>query len=363
MSNLVELQKIKKTFNNETILHEIDLNVAENEFLTLLGPSGCGKTTTLRIIGGFESITSGRLLFRDKDISTTPPHLRSINTVFQNYALFPHMDVKNNVAFGLKVKKEKPDVIKTKVEKMLDLVKLSEHRDKKISALSGGQQQRVAIARALVNDPELLLLDEPLGALDLQLRKAMQTELKSMQQHLGITFVYVTHDQEEALTMSDTIVVMNKGEILQKGTPKEIYDEPQTPFVANFIGTSNIIPGTMDTDYKVAILGTSFDCVDKKPGTSVNVVIRPEDMVIFPVGTSKKEKNTLQGIVESTVFFGVHYEMGIRVRDIKLKVHSTEVYKIGDKVDLFIEKDNIHIISAEAGGINEKEGDKSHENN
>ena len=302
--HIIDLQNITMEYNGVKVLDNINLYVRKNEFLTLLGPSGCGKTTTLRIIGGFEEPTEGRVIFENKDITKLPPYQRKINTVFQKYALFPHMDVYDNIAFGLKIKKTPADVIDKKVKEMLRLVDLEGFEHREIDSLSGGQQQRIAIARALVNEPEVLLLDEPLGALDLKLRKEMQIELKNMQKRLGITFIYVTHDQEEALTMSDTIAVMNKGKIQQIGTPIDIYNEPKNAFVAKFIGESNIIDGVMHEDFVVEIAGAIFDCVDKGFGKKelVDVVIRPEDLMIKPVGEGK-----LQGVVESVTFKGVHY--------------------------------------------------------
>lgn len=340
MKNLIQLQNIHKTFNEEIVLGDVSLDIKENEFLTILGPSGCGKTTLLRIIGGFETATSGTVLFEDNDLLKLPAHKRNINTVFQSYALFPHLNVEENVAFGLKIKKIDKATIKEKVEKLLKLVNLSDFEKRRIKSLSGGQQQRVAIARALINEPKVLLLDEPLGALDLKLRKEMQIELKNMQKSLGITFVYVTHDQEEALTMSDTIVVMNNGEILQKGKPEEIYNEPITSFVANFIGTSNILSATMNQDKKVNFLDTDFECVDNQIGENdVNVVIRPEDIKI-----TTKEKAQLKAVVTDVVFFGVHYEMLAKVENTTLKIHSTTQSYIGEYINLYISPDAIHVI-------------------
>jgi len=345
-NHLIELVKVHKTFDDDTVLHSIDLYIRKKEFLTLLGPSGCGKTTTLRIISGFETATSGTLLFDGEDISRIPPHKRNINTVFQSYALFPHMDVYENIAFGLKIKKEKPAAIKEKVSKMLDLVNLSGFEGRSIKSLSGGQQQRIAIARALVNEPKVLLLDEPLGALDLKLRKEMQAELKNMQRKLGITFVYVTHDQEEALTMSDTLVVMDRGRILQIGAPEDIYNEPKNAFVANFIGVSNIITGTMDEDYKVCFLQNCFRCVDKMPNSGeVDVVIRPEDIDITQ--TCEAGPNSFSGEVTDVTFFGVHYEMQVIAQGTLWKVHSTAMFPKGEKVVLTIPDNAIHIMAKE----------------
>ena len=303
---LIQFRNIVKDFDGQIVLKGINLDIYENEFVTLLGPSGCGKTTLLRILGGFIDANEGSIIFDGADIAKVPPHKRELNTVFQKYALFPHMSVYQNIAFGLKIKKMSKDVIEQKVMKMLKLIGLEGYEDKNVTLLSGGQQQRVAIARALVNEPKVLLLDEPLGALDLKLRKEMQYELKRIQQEVGITFIYVTHDQEEALTMSDKIVVMKDGEIQQAGTPQEIYNEPINRYVANFIGESNIIPGVMLEDYKVKFDDIVFDCVDRdfKPNEAVDVVIRPEDIDIVEVNQGK-----LSGEVLSVLFKGVHYEV------------------------------------------------------
>ncbi|MCL1935122.1 MAG: ABC transporter ATP-binding protein [Defluviitaleaceae bacterium] len=341
MKNIIEIKNLHKSFGIEDILGKINLDIKENEFLTILGPSGCGKTTLLRIIAGFETATSGNILFGGKDLLIFPPHKRNINTVFQSYALFPHMNVEENIAFALKIKKENKDIIKEKVTKMLNLVNLNGFEKRRVRQLSGGQQQRVAIARALINEPKVLLLDEPLGALDLKLRKEMQIELKNMQKSLGITFIYVTHDQEEALTMSDTIVVMNKGEILQKGTAEDIYNEPLSAFVADFIGTSNILPGQMEKDFEVYIQGVKFHCIDKMPDTKdVDVVIRPEDVEI----SKNADKFPLKGEVINVVFFGVHYEMIVKVEDTLWKVHSTVMTKPGEIVGIDVSKELIHIM-------------------
>src|SRR5690625_3263094 len=296
MKTLIEFKNIVKSFDDQIVLKGIDLDINENEFVTLLGPSGCGKTTLLRILGGFLEQNSGEVYFDGIEISRTPPHKREVNTVFQRYALFPHMNVYENIAFGLRIKKEADDIIDQKVKKMLKLVGLSGFENRSIEQLSGGQQQRIAIARALVNEPMVLLLDEPLGALDLKLRKEMQRELKSIQQDVGITFIYVTHDQEEALTMSDKIVVMNEGEIQQIGTPIDIYNEPENRFVANFIGDSNIIEGKMLDDYQVYFDNQVFKCVDYgfDKDASVDIVIRPEDLEIV-----NKDVGKLSGVVES----------------------------------------------------------------
>ena len=303
---LIQFRNIVKDFDGQIVLKGINLDIYENEFVTLLGPSGCGKTTLLRILGGFIDANEGSIIFDGADIAKVPPHKRELNTVFQKYALFPHMSVYQNIAFGLKIKKMSKDVIEQKVMKMLKLIGLEGYEDKNVTLLSGGQQQRVAIARALVNEPKVLLLDEPLGALDLKLRKEMQYELKRIQQEVGITFIYVTHDQEEALTMSDKIVVMKDGEIQQAGTPQEIYNEPINRYVANFIGESNIIPGAMLEDYKVKFDDIVFDCVDRdfKQDEAVDVVIRPEDIDIVEVDQGK-----LSGEVLSVLFKGVHYEV------------------------------------------------------
>ena len=338
---MIHLENISKEYDGATVLSDINLYILKNEFLTLLGPSGCGKTTTLRLIGGFEYPTTGRVIYEGKDITDVPPYKRRVNTVFQKYALFPHLNVRDNIAFGLKIKKMSRGEIDRRVDKMLSLVNLAGYGKRSVDSLSGGQQQRIAIARALVNEPDVLLLDEPLGALDLKLRKEMQLELKSMQQQLGITFIYVTHDQEEALTMSDTIVVMNSGRILQIGPPKTIYDEPKNAFVARFIGESNIIRGTMVHDELVSFSGVDFPCVDSGFGENVpvDVVIRPEDIVI--VG---EDIGQLTGTVTSLLFKGVHYEMMIDAGDFTWKVHSTTMQPAGSRVGLAIVPFNIHIM-------------------
>ena len=338
---LITLNNISKEYDGVTVLDHINLYIRKKEFVTLLGPSGCGKTTTLRIIGGFETPTEGTVIFDGQDITNLPAYKRRVNTVFQKYALFPHLNVADNIAFGLKLKKTPKDEIARKVDRMLELVNLSGYGKRSVDSLSGGQQQRIAIARALVNEPEVLLLDEPLGALDLKLRKEMQLELKSMQQRLGITFLYVTHDQEEALTMSDTIVVMRGGKILQIGTPKGIYDEPKNAFVANFIGESNIVPGVMLKDELVEFCGARFACVDEGFGENaeVDVVIRPEDIVL--VG---EHVGHLTGVVHSVLFKGVHYEMMIEAGGILWKVHSTTMEPEGSRVGLSVVPFNIHIM-------------------
>ena len=354
-TRLIELKDISKSFGDTEILHHIDLYIRKCEFVTLLGPSGCGKTTLLRLLGGFETPSTGKIFFDGQDITDVPPHKRRINTVFQKYALFSHLNVFDNIAFGLnlktpeafgvKTRAQKKEEIKRRVGRMLKLVKMEGYEKRSVNSLSGGQQQRIAIARALVNEPEVLLLDEPLGALDLKLRKEMQIELKSMQQQLGITFIYVTHDQEEALTMSDTVAVMNGGRILQIGDPKRIYDEPKNAFVANFIGESNIIPGVMLEDNLVEMLGTEFQCVDEgfEPNEPVDVVVRPEDVMI--VG---EDVGMLTGTVESVLFKGVHYEMMIDTGTMKWKVHSTSMQPAGSRVGLTIVPFNIHIMHKEA---------------
>ena len=339
--NIIDLQNITMEYSGVEVLKNINLFIRKNEFLTLLGPSGCGKTTTLRIIGGFEKPTDGKVIFEDKDITDMPPYKRKINTVFQKYALFPHLDIYENIAFGLKIKKTPKNIIDTKVKEMLKLVDLQGFEKREIESLSGGQQQRIAIARALVNEPEVLLLDEPLGALDLKLRKEMQIELKNMQKRLGITFIYVTHDQEEALTMSDTIAVMNEGRIQQIGTPIDIYNEPKNAFVAKFIGESNIIDGIIHEDFLVEFSGVIFDCVDKgfEKKELIDVVIRPEDLELVA-----SDKGKLKGTVESVTFKGVHYEMIVKVDDYHWMVHSTIMKDVGTKVGLDILPENIHIM-------------------
>ncbi|NLU35902.1 MAG: ABC transporter ATP-binding protein [Clostridiales bacterium] len=340
-SIILELKNISKSYDDTPALVDINLYIRRNEFITLLGPSGCGKTTTLRIIGGFEDPDSGDLLFEGRNINDLPAYKRKVNTVFQKYALFPHMNVFDNIAFGLKIKKMPKDVIREKVERMLKLVNLEGFGSRSVDSLSGGQQQRVAIARALVNEPEVLLLDEPLGALDLKLRKEMQVELKKMQQTLGITFIYVTHDQEEALSMSDTIVVMNNGEIQQIGTPEDIYNEPKNAFVADFIGESNILNGIMERDYLVTFAGKQVPCVDKgfDAQEEVDVVIRPEDVKVVP-----REEGILEGVVRSVTFKGVHYEMMIEGEGHTWMVHSTLMAPENTRVGLNIRPDDIHIM-------------------
>ena len=339
--HLIELENLTKTYDGTEALKRVNLYIRKREFVTLLGPSGCGKTTTLRLIGGFEQPTEGRVLFGGVDITGTPPYRRRVNTVFQKYALFPHLNVFDNIAFGLKIAKVSRTDTKRRVEAMLDLVGLKGYGKRSVDALSGGQQQRVAIARALVNEPEVLLLDEPLGALDQRLRKDMQLELKNMQQRLGITFLYVTHDQEEALTMSDTIVVMKDGHIQQIGPPKRIYDEPKNAFVADFVGESNILDGMMIRDERVRFAGAEFPCVDRGFGEMkpVDIVLRPEDiMVVTP------EQGQLTGTVRSVLFKGVHYEMMIDTGAFAFKVHSTTMQPEGTAVGLSVVPFNIHIM-------------------
>lgn len=340
---LIELKNINKSFGGKQALKDMDLYIKENEFITLLGPSGCGKTTTLRIIGGFESADSGDVLFEGKRINDVPPHKRVVNTVFQRYALFPNMDVYENIAFGLKIRKKDKSYIDENVSKMLKLVDLEGFEDRDVNSLSGGQQQRVAIARALVNRPKVLLLDEPLAALDLKLRKDMQYELKIMQMELGITFIYVTHDQEEALSMSDTIVVMNKGIIQQIGTPEDIYNEPKNRFVADFIGESNILDGVMIRDYFVRFNGVGFECLDKgfAKNEAVEVVIRPEDINIVSCDEAK-----ITGKVTDVLFKGVHYEVIVVDDDtgIEWMIHTIFHQKIDSKVGLEFVPDAIHVM-------------------
>ena len=339
--NIIEIKNVSKTYGDNTVLKNLSLNIRKNEFLTLLGPSGCGKTTTLKILAGFESGDSGKVLFNGEDISALPPYKRQLNTVFQKYALFPHMNVYENIAFGLKIKKVSKNEIDKKVSEMLKLVALEGFEKRAIDSLSGGQQQRVAIARALVNEPKVLLLDEPLGALDLKLRKEMQSELKRIQQRLGITFIFVTHDQEEALTMSDTIIVMNKGVIQQMGSPEDIYNEPANAFVADFIGESNIVNGTMLEDLKVEFCDHVFTCVDKGFNTNeaVDVVIRPEDIEI-----TSPENGMITGKVNSVKFKGVHYEIEVLEHEHKWIVHNIKNAEIGAMVGLNISPESIHIM-------------------
>ena len=341
-NNLVELQHISKHFENTMVLDDLYLEVKENEFITLLGPSGCGKTTTLRIIGGFEKPDKGRVIFDGKDITDLPANKRNLNTVFQKYALFQHMTIEENIAFGLKINKKSDSYIRDKIKYALRLVNLDGYEKRRPSSLSGGQQQRIAIARAIVNEPKVLLLDEPLGALDLKLRQDMQYELMRLKEELGITFIYVTHDQEEALTMSDKVVVMNQGYIQQMGTPEDIYNEPENAFVADFIEDSNIIDGIMLEDKLVEILGHKFECVDVGFGTNrpVDVVIRPEDVIL-----GKEGEGTLDGVVTSLIFKGVHYEMDVMAGGYEWLVHSTVCHPVGTKVSVSVIPFNIQIMN------------------
>ena len=340
-NNIVSLRDISVDFDGDPILVGLDLDIRDKEFVTLLGPSGCGKTTTLRTIGGFVSPKSGDVFFYGVRINDVPPHKRHVNTVFQRYALFPHLNVFENVEFGLKIKKLPENERKNRVHEMLELVNLAGYDRRNVNQLSGGQQQRVAIARALVNHPRVLLLDEPLGALDLKLRKEMQIELKRMQQALEITFIYVTHDQEEALTMSDTVVVMNDGDILQVGTPQDIYNEPKNAFVADFIGESNIIDGVMHKDCLVEFAGRKFDCVDSGFGTleRVDVVIRPEDIKII-----EPQDAPISGVVESVIFKGVHFEMIVDAHGYKWMIHSTRSEQPGAFIGMEVAPFDIHIM-------------------
>ena len=341
MKPLIELKNITKTFDDQQILKGINLNIYEKEFLTLLGPSGCGKTTTLRIIAGFDESDGGELLFDGTDISKLPPYKREVNTVFQKYALFPHLNVSENIAFGLNIKKIDKSVVRQEVEKMLKLVGLSGFENRDVTSLSGGQQQRVAIARALINKPKVLLLDEPLGALDAKLRKEMQFELKKIQQEVGITFIYVTHDQEEALSMSDTVVVMNDGYIQQIGTPTDVYNEPENRFVAQFIGESNIIEGTMIRDCLVKFDDFEFECVDKgfKDNEEIEVVLRPEDIDIVHPQNAK-----LRGTVTGIVFKGVHYEIKVQCKYRQYMIHTTDYHDVGKDVGLTFGPEDIHVM-------------------
>ena len=341
MKKIVELKNITKSFDGQMVLDHINLDIYDNEFLTLLGPSGCGKTTTLRIIGGFESADEGDVIFMGERINDVPPHKRNVNTVFQRYALFPHLNVFENVAFSLREKKVAKDEINERVTEMLKLVALNGFEKRSVTSLSGGQQQRVAIARALVNRPKVLLLDEPLAALDLKLRKDMQQELKNIQKATGITFIFVTHDQEEALSMSDTVVVMSEGRIQQIGTPVDIYNEPKNAFVADFIGESNILDGVMLRDKKVSFAGHVFDCVDggfelKEP---VDVVVRPEDVDIVP-----EDKGMLRGVVTSVTFLGVHYEIIVDINGFKWMIQTTDFVDVDERIGLYIEPEAIHIM-------------------
>ena len=349
MKKLIELKGITKAFGGQVVLKGIDLDIYENEFVTLLGPSGCGKTTTLRIIGGFEKPSSGEVLFNGAPVADLPPHKRPTNTVFQRYALFPHLDVFENVAFGLRLKKEyqkmpkgeREALIQEKVTKYLQMVGLVGYENRSVNKMSGGQQQRVAIARALINEPQVLLLDEPLAALDLKLRQEMQYELKQIQRNAGITFIFVTHDQEEALTMSDKIVVMNEGEILQVGTPEDIYNEPSSRFVAGFIGESNIIEGIMKDDYLVSFDGKDYECVDYgfKKNEIVDVVLRPEDLDIVEPG-----QGFIDGVVDSIIFKGVHYEIDVKASDRIYTIHTIKYHAEGSNVSIVFDKEDVHVM-------------------
>ncbi len=342
MENIIEIKNLPKQYDDLKVLDSINLNIRKNEFVTLLGPSGCGKTTTLKIIAGFENCDDGEVIFEDKKINDVPPFDRQINTVFQKYALFPHMNVYENIAFGLRIKKLSKSIIDTKVKEVLKLVSLEGFEKRNIDSLSGGQQQRVAIARAIVNEPRVLLLDEPLGALDLKLRKEMQIELKKIQKQLGITFIFVTHDQEEALTMSDTVVVMNKGVIQQMGTPQDIYNEPENRFVAKFIGESNIFNGVMLEDYKIQVCDKVFECVDKgfDKNEEVDVVIRPEDVKMVAAG-----KGMLEGTVKSIIFKGVHYELEVEENGRIWLIHNTQSAEIGSTIGMDLYPEDFHIMT------------------
>ncbi len=343
--NIIELKNITRRFDDDgsIAVKDFNLSVGRGEFVTFLGPSGCGKTTTLRMIAGFDTPTEGEILLNGKDITVLPPNKRPINTVFQRYALFPHMNIFENIAFGLKLKKLPREEVIKKVKHVLDLVDLEGFEERSVSTLSGGQQQRIAIARALVNEPEILLLDEPLGALDLKMRKEMQIELKAMHQQLGITFIYVTHDQEEALTMSDKIVVMNRGSIQQIGTPEDIYNEPKNAFVADFIGESNIFKGIMTGRLKARFCGGEFDCVDDvDEGTLVDVVVRPEDVILSDPG-----EGVVSGTVTAVTFKGMHYEITVESGKYEMVIVSTKAQNVGDKVGMSLDPDGIHIMIAE----------------
>ncbi len=341
-SKIIELKNVTKSYDGQVVLDNINLYIYDNEFLTLLGPSGCGKTTTLRIIAGFETADEGDVIFLGENINSLPPHKRNVNTVFQRYALFPHLNVFENVAFPLREKRVPKAEIEARVTEMLHLVALSGFEKRSVTSLSGGQQQRVAIARALVNNPKVLLLDEPLAALDLKLRKDMQQELKKIQKATGITFIFVTHDQEEALSMSDTVVVMSEGRIQQIGTPIDIYNEPKNAFVADFIGESNILDGVMLEDRKVSFAGHVFDCVDEGFGkrTPVDVVVRPEDVDIVP-----EEKGMLRGVVTSVTFLGVYYEIIVDIKGFKWMIQTTDFVDVDEHIGLYIGPDAIHVMA------------------
>lgn len=339
--NIIDLKNIRVMFDDEQVLDGLNLSIRDKEFITLLGPSGCGKTTTLRIIAGFLEPDEGEIVFEGKKLNGVPAYKRQVNTIFQRYALFPHLNVYENIAFGLRIKKQKEAEIKKSVKEMLKLVNLEGFEKRRVNTLSGGQQQRVAIARAIANQPKVLLLDEPLAALDLKLRKDMQKELRNIQRKLGITFIFVTHDQEEALTLSDRVVVMDKGRIQQVGTPQDIYNEPQNAFVADFIGESNILDGTMIKDFYVNFSGNNFECLDKgfEENEQVDVVVRPEDVDIVDISSGM-----LKGLVTSVDFLGVHYEIIVDIGGFKWMIQTTEEHKVGEEVGLYIEPDAIHIM-------------------
>ncbi len=343
--SIIRICNVSKYFDDKIALDNVSLNIKKGEFVTILGPSGCGKTTLLRLIAGFQLTSEGEIFFGDKEITKIPPYKRNVNTVFQKYALFPHLNVYDNIAFGLKLKKMQKALIEKKVKAALKMVGMTDYEYRDVDTLSGGQQQRVAIARAIVNEPQVLLLDEPLAALDLKMRKDMQMELKAMHKTLGITFIYVTHDQEEALTLSDTIVVMSEGRIQQIGTPTDIYNEPSNAFVADFIGESNILNGTMIEDKLVSFCGQTFECVDEGFGTSapVDVVIRPEDLYIFPVSDAAQ----LTGVVNSTLFKGVHYEMTVVCNGYEFLVQDYHFFEVGTEVGLLVKPADIHIMKKE----------------
>lgn len=340
-TSILEIRDIDKTFDDMKVINHLSFDISKNEFVTLLGPSGCGKTTTLRIIGGFVKPDEGQVLFEGKDITKLPPDKRELNTVFQKYSLFPHMTIEENIAFGLKLKKKSKEYIRDKIKYALKLVDLQGYEKRNPDSLSGGQQQRIAIARAIVNEPQILLLDEPLGALDLKLRQEMQRELIRMKRELGITFIYVTHDQEEALTMSDRIIVMNQGNIQQIGTPEDIYNEPQNAFVADFIGDSNIFDGIMKHDKLVQIAGANFPCVDIGFGENrpVDVVIRPEDVELVDVS-----QGIIEGVVTSILFKGVHYEMTAQANGLRWLIHSVNSAEVGGRVGIRVLPENIQIM-------------------
>lgn len=342
---IIQIQNLVKIYGDKTIIDAINFHIHPNEFLTILGPSGCGKTTLLRMIGGFETPDGGDILFEGKSLINVPANKRPINTVFQKYALFPHLNVYDNVAFGLKIQKKSKDEITGLVQEMLRTVNLQDYEQRDVNSLSGGEQQRVAIARALVNHPKMLLLDEPLGALDLKLRKNMQLELKSLQKKTGITFIYVTHDQEEAMTMSDTIIIMNRGRIQQIGSPVDIYNEPRNAFAADFIGESNILDSVMLKDCLVQIQAVEFPCVDKGFAENENVltVIRPEDIDILKPGSG-----FLDGVIESVTFLGMHYEILMNCQGINWLIHTTREFFVGDQISIKVDPNNIHIMKKES---------------